>query len=42
MGDHIAIMKDGEVSVGTPEEIVANPKDQYVKDFCEDVPKYKV
>ena len=36
-------MKDGEVSqVGTPEEIVANPKDQYVKDFCEDVPKYKV
>ena len=43
MGDHIAIMKDGEVSqVGTPEEIVANPKEQYVKDFCEDVPKYKV
>ena len=43
MADHIAIMKDGEVSqVGTPEEIVANPKDQYVKDFCEDVPKYKV
>ena len=43
MGDHIAIMKDGEVSqVGTPEEIVANPVDKYVKDFCEDVPKYKV
>ena len=43
MADHIAIMKDGEVSqVGTPEEIVANPKDQYVIDFCEDVPKYKV
>ena len=43
MADHIAIMKDGEVSqIGTPEEIVANPKDQYVKDFCEDVPKYKV
>ena len=43
MGDHIAIMKDGEISqVGTPEEIVANPVDQYVKDFCEDVPKYKV
>ncbi len=43
MGDHIAIMKDGEISqIGTPEEIVANPVDQYVKDFCEDVPKYKV
>ena len=43
MGDHIAIMKDGEISqIGTPEEIVANPADQYVKDFTEDVPKYKV
>ena len=43
MGDHIAIMKDGEISqLGTPEEIVANPANQYVKDFTEDVPKYKV
>ncbi len=43
MGDTIAIMKDGEISqLGTPEEIVANPVDQYVKDFTEDVPKYKV
>jgi glycine betaine/proline transport system ATP-binding protein len=43
MGDTIAIMKDGEISqLGSPEEIVANPIDQYVKDFTEDVPKYKV
>ena len=43
MGDHIAIMKDGAISqIGTPEEIVANPADQYVADFCEDVPRYKV
>ncbi len=43
MGDHIAIMKDGAVSqIGTPEEIVANPVDQYVRDFTEDVPRYKV
>jgi glycine betaine/proline transport system ATP-binding protein len=43
MGDHIAIMKDGEISqIGTPEEIVANPVNQYVADFCEDVPRYKV
>ena len=43
MGDHIAIMKDGAISqIGTPEEIVANPADQYVRDFCEDVPRYKV
>ena len=43
MGDHIAIMKDGEiVQIGTPEEIVANPKDEYVRQFVEDVPRYKV
>ena len=43
MGDHIAIMKDGEVvQIGTPEEIVANPADDYVRDFTEDVPRYKV
>jgi glycine betaine/proline transport system ATP-binding protein len=43
MGDHIAIMKDGEiVQIGTPEEIVANPKDEYVRQFAEDVPRYKV
>ena len=43
MGDTIAIMKDGEiVQLGTPEEIVANPIDEYVREFTEDVPKYKV
>ena len=43
MGDHIAIMKDGEiVQIGTPEEIVAAPVDEYVREFTEDVPRYKV
>jgi len=43
MGDHIAIMKDGEISqIGTSEEIVANPVNDYVRDFTEDVPRYKV
>jgi glycine betaine/proline transport system ATP-binding protein len=43
MGDHIAIMKDGEfVQVGTPEEVVAHPANDYVRDFTEDVPRYKV
>jgi glycine betaine/proline transport system ATP-binding protein len=43
MGDHIAIMKDGVVvQIGTPEEIVANPIDDYVREFTEDVPRYKV
>ena len=43
MGDNIAIMKDGEISqIGSPEEIVANPVNTYVRDFTEDVPRYKV
>ncbi|MDA1285823.1 MAG: glycine betaine/L-proline ABC transporter ATP-binding protein [Proteobacteria bacterium] len=43
MGDHIAIMKDGEISqIGTAEEIVANPANKYVREFTEDVPRYKV
>ena len=43
MGDHIAIMKDGEFSqIGTPEEIVADPADDYVRDFTEEVPRHKV
>jgi glycine betaine/proline transport system ATP-binding protein len=43
MGDRIAIMKDGVVvQVGTPEEIVTNPVDDYVREFTEDVPRYKV
>ena len=43
MGDHIAIMRDGEfVQVGTPEEVVARPADDYVRKFSEDVPRHKV
>ena len=43
MGDHIAVMKDGEVrQIGTPEEIVVAPADDYVREFTEDVPWYKV
>ena len=43
MGDNIAIMKDGEiVQIGTPEEIVASPADDYVSEFVRDVPVSKV
>ena len=43
MGDHIAIMKDGEfVQVGSPEDVVAHPVDDYVREFSEDVPRHKV
>lgn len=43
IGDRIAIMKDGViVQVGTPEEIIANPADGYVREFTKDVPRVKV
>lgn len=43
LGDRIAIMKDGEFDqVGTPEEIVANPATDYVREFTTDVPRAKV
>lgn len=43
LGDRVAIMKDGEiVQVGTPQEIVAKPVNDYVRDFTQDVPKAKV
>ena len=43
LGDHIAIMKDGEfVQVGSAEEVVLNPVDDYVAEFTKDVPKSTV
>ena len=38
LGNRIAIMRDGAViQMGTPEEIVADPADEYVADFTRDV-----
>ena len=43
LGDRILIMRDGEVvQMGTPAEIVANPADDYIRDFVSDVPKSHV
>jgi glycine betaine/proline transport system ATP-binding protein len=43
LGDRIAIMKDGHfVQVGTPEEVVARPADDYVADFTKEVPRAHV
>ena len=43
LGDRIAIMKDGEiVQIGTPQQIVANPGNDYVREFTQDVPRAKV
>jgi glycine betaine/proline transport system ATP-binding protein len=43
LGDRIAIMKDGHfVQIGTPEDVVAHPADDYVADFTRDVPRAHV
>jgi glycine betaine/proline transport system ATP-binding protein len=43
LGDRILIMRDGEVvQVGTPDEVVGAPADDYVRDFVSDVPKSHV
>lgn len=43
VGDRIAIMRDGAfMQVGTPEEIVAHPADDYVAEFVRDISPLKV
>jgi glycine betaine/proline transport system ATP-binding protein len=43
LGDRIAIMKDGEiVQLGTPQEIVSQPADEYVSSFVKDAPRGKI
>src|SRR5699024_8355390 len=43
LGDRIALMNDGViVQIGTPEEILTNPADDYVEKFVEDVDRSKV
>ncbi|QNK39441.1 quaternary amine ABC transporter ATP-binding protein [Caproicibacter fermentans] len=43
LGDKIAIMKDGViVQTGTPEDILTNPADDYVREFVQDVNRVKV
>ena len=43
LGDRIAIMRDGAiVQLGTPEELVGSPADEYVENFVRDVPRSHV
>ncbi|CEI80332.1 glycine/betaine ABC transporter ATP-binding protein [Oceanobacillus oncorhynchi subsp. incaldanensis] len=43
LGDRIALMKDGAiVQIGTPEEILMNPANDYVEKFVEDVDRSKI
>ncbi len=43
LGDRIAIMRDGKiVQLGTPEELVGSPADEYVQNFIRDIPRSHV
>jgi glycine betaine/proline transport system ATP-binding protein len=43
LGDHVAIMRHGQfVQVGTPQELVLQPKNDYVNAFVQDAPRSKV
>nr|WP_200880766.1 glycine betaine/L-proline ABC transporter ATP-binding protein ProV [Thermoactinomyces daqus] len=43
IGDRIALMRDGEiVQIGTPEDILTNPNNEYVERFVQDVNLAKV
>jgi glycine betaine/proline transport system ATP-binding protein len=43
LGDRIAIMRDGGiVQLGTPEELVGSPADDYVANFVRDIPRTNV
>ncbi|MFC7686001.1 glycine betaine/L-proline ABC transporter ATP-binding protein [Ureibacillus sp. GCM10028918] len=43
IGDRIALMKDGKIiQIGTGEEILTNPANDYVRTFLEDVDRSKV
>ena len=43
LGDRIAIMRDGKiVQLGTPEELVGSPADDYVQNFIRDIPRSNV
>jgi glycine betaine/proline transport system ATP-binding protein len=43
LGDRIAIMRDGEIiQVGSPEEVITSPADDYVREFVQDALPAKV
>jgi glycine betaine/proline transport system ATP-binding protein len=43
LGDRVAIMKDGYmVQVGTPQEIITNPVNDYIREFVQDVNRAQV
>ncbi|PRX38770.1 glycine betaine/proline transport system ATP-binding protein [Planifilum fimeticola] len=43
LGDRVAVMKDGEViQIGTPEEILNQPANDYIEEFVKDIDRSRV
>lgn len=43
IGDRVAVMKEGQiVQIGTPEEIIENPANDYISEFIKDIDRSKV
>ncbi len=43
LGDRVAVMKDAKiVQVGTPEEIIEFPSNEYIEDFVKDIDRTKI
>lgn len=43
LGDRVAVMKDARiVQIGTPEEILTSPADEYIENFVKDIDRSKV
>jgi len=43
LGDRVAIMKDAIIEqIGTPEEILAKPKNEYIKNFVSDIDRSRI
>ncbi|MBN2259476.1 MAG: glycine betaine/L-proline ABC transporter ATP-binding protein [Clostridiales bacterium] len=43
LGDRIAVLKEGEiVQIGTPEEILENPENEYIRNFIQDIDRSRI
>lgn len=43
LGDRVAVMKDAKiVQVGSPEEIIESPSNEYIEDFVKDIDRTKI
>ena len=43
LGDRVAVMKDAKiVQIGTPEEIIESPSNEYIEDFVKDIDRTKI